>query len=1274
MAFDAKNTDEILRLEKRQIKRRRRKAYEIPAIQNEEPDYLNDDPTGLALSGGGIRSAAFCLGFIQSMYRTGRMKAFDYMSSVSGGGYSAAYFSSQVVDRERVNWDRDGKRDRLPLETDADGSQSESVIRLGRHGRQMGNFLIFFSRHFWGLLVNVGFVVTALIALASIMSYIMRVPWSQSVSSTVSELGFNSDLSIPFFFAFLAFLLWSASHAVDKTCRLLGKQIFPFTRYTYLGLILTLVLGVLTLMAIGDYGLVVESAVADASLKERLNASFSWLGTAVTAFFAATLIPYLSPKRLLNSAAPEAGRTKNMIFHVTSNAMVFGFPLMLFFFLAHENISGEALGRQDSDKLTPSHLLHVDEWITTLERQRDDNNIPSRQLLAGNLLKAIHFEPEAADQTTVLRGNGSQVLARYNTLQDQRKRNRESLYLPQRWAQYVGSWGGENAFTERLTSRAERAAIKKQFADHISDQCLSDADLFTSIFEKQAYLQKPSNPLSLTETLYRSGINRLSQQNDVVSAVEALAGYQSQFPSLAIHRPKSVPHKDNTRDVFWSAVDFVLPANSKHTVSELLKFLKSEDLKDEDGKLSIKLAELAGLVKHDGTSTSGQNAVDGTENTDDPEYLAKSGAADGSATDGVTANAGKSERRIARRNETNGEATDVEKSPSLASSTESAPAKVNPLPSNVPQFERFDRFKRQAINSLEKIEPQVRIHNWTLLHAMYPKYIASRDTVYARIVNEADQTFRLQIAGTSFLLFLGIGLLTNLNTTSLHGFYRDQIASIWIGQSNLNLHELKTCDRGAPYHLINGTVNRMGSRNDPDIEGRSRFTFSQLFCGTRRLGYRSTNEYEDGDIKLADAVAVSGGAVTTMASKNFLQMLVIFLTNFRLGQWVRNPQQNMMDPYWPSPIRALGGLLFYPEQRSYLFISDGGHLDNSGLSPLLERRCRLMVCVDGSADSNYQFTDIRRVLHAARAKYGITSKALNLGPEGGERENRDALSALRPDKEGFSSEHFVILELEYPPREPDEQATKAYLVVCKLSLTGDEPIELVEMSRSKEGYPHDPTSDQFLPPDVFDAYLSLGAHIGNQVDQLFSSGRLGDLELPLCWGGNGDDDQPSDGQTAGTQSPSPAAQSETAASALVDDTIEDLLHQAAELEKQTLDSESVEVCRQLMKRWLIECLTDQAAANDTNATDTLMMLVNWISEHAAPAGIAFRRPICEVAIHAAEQYGDQLRETPEWKSLFVDVLLLCGERVKGSKQALKSLATLRPAERRERSEGESAPG
>ena len=52
------------------------------------------DLVGLALSGGGIRSAAFALGVLQALARVGVFRRLDYLSTVSGGGYMGAALSA----------------------------------------------------------------------------------------------------------------------------------------------------------------------------------------------------------------------------------------------------------------------------------------------------------------------------------------------------------------------------------------------------------------------------------------------------------------------------------------------------------------------------------------------------------------------------------------------------------------------------------------------------------------------------------------------------------------------------------------------------------------------------------------------------------------------------------------------------------------------------------------------------------------------------------------------------------------------------------------------------------------------------------------------------------------------------------------------------------------------------------------------------------------------------------------------------------------------------
>jgi Patatin-like phospholipase len=67
----------------------REQAYERELFKGVEDLNLS----ALCLSGGGIRSASFALGVMQGLARFGLLKQFDYLSSVSGGGYIASWLT-----------------------------------------------------------------------------------------------------------------------------------------------------------------------------------------------------------------------------------------------------------------------------------------------------------------------------------------------------------------------------------------------------------------------------------------------------------------------------------------------------------------------------------------------------------------------------------------------------------------------------------------------------------------------------------------------------------------------------------------------------------------------------------------------------------------------------------------------------------------------------------------------------------------------------------------------------------------------------------------------------------------------------------------------------------------------------------------------------------------------------------------------------------------------------------------------------------------------------
>src|SRR5215207_6761367 len=88
------------------LKRRRQHARtgsytpidpDVPAcVAGALPGGLPRDTVGLALSGGGIRSATFSLGVLQALAANGLLRHIDLLSTVSGGGYIGAFLGGLI--------------------------------------------------------------------------------------------------------------------------------------------------------------------------------------------------------------------------------------------------------------------------------------------------------------------------------------------------------------------------------------------------------------------------------------------------------------------------------------------------------------------------------------------------------------------------------------------------------------------------------------------------------------------------------------------------------------------------------------------------------------------------------------------------------------------------------------------------------------------------------------------------------------------------------------------------------------------------------------------------------------------------------------------------------------------------------------------------------------------------------------------------------------------------------------------------------------------------
>ena len=172
-----------------------------PLLPTQEGDTRSDGepilrPTassglaGLALSGGGIRSASFCLGALQALDRAGVLNKIDYLSTVSGGGYIGTSLSA-AMSRSKGDF---------PFTSSLTQDEPYPVQHVRNHSNYLfpqGIINIFYNVAIYlrGLLANVLLILPWLLVFAAITIFFK--PDSESLhislSGTTLPEAFNAD-------------------------------------------------------------------------------------------------------------------------------------------------------------------------------------------------------------------------------------------------------------------------------------------------------------------------------------------------------------------------------------------------------------------------------------------------------------------------------------------------------------------------------------------------------------------------------------------------------------------------------------------------------------------------------------------------------------------------------------------------------------------------------------------------------------------------------------------------------------------------------------------------------------------------------------------------------------------------------------------------------------------------------------------------------------------------------------------------------------------------
>ena len=104
--------------------------------------------------------------------------------------------------------------------------------------------------------------------------------------------------------------------------------------------------------------------------------------------------------------------------------------------------------------------------------------------------------------------------------------------------------------------------------------------------------------------------------------------------------------------------------------------------------------------------------------------------------------------------------------------------------------------------------------------------------------------------------------------------------------------------------------------------------------------------------------------------------ITLALLNVRLGFWFPNPKFVKRHSLKLSALRITNLYLLsemfgiLKENRPFLYLTDGGHIENLGLYQLLRRRCRLIVVIDAEADPKMAFNSLIKAARYARIDLG----------------------------------------------------------------------------------------------------------------------------------------------------------------------------------------------------------------------------------------------------------------------------------------------------------------
>jgi len=320
------------------------KAAQAKAPPQNYPPSDGNDLVGVALSGGGIRSSMFNLGLLQAFQRSGLMKHVDYLSSVSGGGYTNGYYSTLGHFRHSGKNDSDNCPEATSKKTadSADAATQESVEGLSARdaqflldGQYLNRPIEFLTDYLLKTAVILFTAIAGLFAAASLIAYYFRCFDYPGVRTWLGLLDLNSDLRVGIFSSFvLAFVVLLSRFVIRRLAAAFGHpmQLAP-GQWAVLTLAIFM-LGVSIMIGNGDF--YVSKGMG--FLPEKLDLKSLQLPILVVSLL--LFSPMLRFGKLLQSEKVNATVWQKLVLWIVLFGTSWGVVFGIVGWVGRENISG----------------------------------------------------------------------------------------------------------------------------------------------------------------------------------------------------------------------------------------------------------------------------------------------------------------------------------------------------------------------------------------------------------------------------------------------------------------------------------------------------------------------------------------------------------------------------------------------------------------------------------------------------------------------------------------------------------------------------------------------------------------------------------------------------------------------------------------------------------------------------------------------------------------------------------------------------------------------